>query len=95
MQCPICNKHTMLETELLPELSGMACTACTGVWIKRATYEAWLAKQPGDLPETDQVTELRDTEPRKARICPQCQHLLLPYRVEHGIPFSIDDSETK
>lgn len=27
MQCPICKKHTMLETELLPELSGMACTA--------------------------------------------------------------------
>ena len=78
MQCPIGKKHTLLEGEIAPGLSGMTCTECSGVWIKRAKYDAWLAKQPSDQPETGVVSDLRDTEPRKARICPECQHLLLP-----------------
>ncbi len=57
MQCPTCKKHTMLEAEVAPGLSGMTCTECSGVWIKRTKYDTWLAKQPGDQPETGFVTE--------------------------------------
>ena len=31
-----------------------------------------------------------DDDTRVAKICPQCGHLLLPYRVGHGLAFSID-----
>jgi len=100
MQCPICKKHTMNPVDLAPDLSGLACSDCTGVWIARTEYDKWRAKQPADLPEvaiTDKgaadkqkSAQVAVAEPHKAKICPQCGHLLLPYRVGHGLSFSID-----
>jgi Zn-finger nucleic acid-binding protein len=80
----------MNRVDLAPGLPGLACSGCSGVWVARASYDAWRAKQPRDLPETAGVAELGATDTHKAKICPQCGHLLLPYRVGHGLPFSID-----
>jgi Zn-finger nucleic acid-binding protein len=90
MQCPLCKKHTMAATDLAPGLTGQTCSECSGVWLDRARYDAWRAKQPGDLPETNTPTQLAISDTHKAKICPQCGHLLLPYRVGHGLSFSID-----
>lgn len=90
MQCPLCQKQTMVLADLAPGLAGLTCGACAGVWVDRARYDAWRATLPGDLPET--ATPLREevAETRQAKICPQCGHLLLPYRVGHGLAFAID-----
>jgi Zn-finger nucleic acid-binding protein len=90
MQCPLCKKNTMNSTELLPDLKGLTCNECFGVWLDRSKYDAWRAKQPRDLPETSTPAHLAVSETHKAKICPQCGHLLLPYRVGHGLAFSID-----
>jgi Zn-finger nucleic acid-binding protein len=90
MQCPVCKKHTLNAVELAPGLSGVRCSECSGTWIPRSKYDEWRAKQPGDLPETNAPAQAGVTGPHKAKICPQCGHLLLPYRVGHGLSFSID-----
>ena len=90
MECPLCKKHTMNPISLLPDLSALVCSECAGLWIARTNYDAWRAKQPGDLPETTTPIQVTVTQVHKPKICPQCNHLLLPYRVGHGLPFSID-----
>lgn len=90
MQCPLCKKHTMALADLAPNLTGQTCSACSGVWLDRAKYDAWRAKQAVDLPETKTPAQIAISDTHKAKICPQCGHLLLPYRVGHGLSFSID-----
>lgn len=90
MQCPVCKKHTMDAVDLLPDLPGFVCSECTGVWINGTAYDIWHAKQPGNLPENTTAAAVAVTDTHKAKICPQCGHLLLPYRVGNGLSFSID-----
>ena len=90
MQCPVCRKHTMGPTEAAHELTGQACSGCAGVWIDRTRYESWRTRHPADVPATDAPVQLAAAETRGAKVCPSCGRLLLPYRVGHGLPFSID-----
>ena len=101
MQCPVCKKHMISPVDLAPDLSGLGCGECAGVWIAGAEYDIWRTQQPGDLPEpptiaketvadTQKTAQGAVTDMRKTKICPQCGHLLLPYRVGHGLSFSID-----
>ena len=80
----------MVAVELAPDLTGLACGKCFGVWLDRARYDAWRAKHPDDLPETTAPAQVNVTDTHQAKICPQCGRLLLPYRVGHGLSFSID-----
>ena len=90
MQCPLCKKHTLEQTDLAPDLTGLACRDCAGVWIARNNYDSWRARQSGDRQEAATATEFAVTETHKAKLCPQCGHLMLPYRVGHGLAFAID-----
>lgn len=90
MRCPLCKKSTMAPVELAPGLTGSACSACSGVWIARDAYDTWRAGHPGNLPETPTAAQIAVADSHQAKLCPQCGHLLLPYRVGHGLPFSID-----
>jgi len=90
MQCPVCTDGAMSPIELAPDFAGLTCGECSGVWIARGNYDAWRAKQPGDLPEVPAPAQIAVGDTRKAKICPQCAHLMLPYRIGHGLSFSID-----
>ena len=90
VQCPLCKKHTLNPVDLAPELSGSVCSECNGTWIARSSYDAWRTRLPGDMPETGMGAEIAVTDTHKPKLCPQCGHLLLPYRVGHGLSFSID-----
>jgi Zn-finger nucleic acid-binding protein len=80
----------MADVDLAPGLAGLACSECSGVWLDRVKYDAWRARMPGDLPETDAPAQITVSDIQGAKICPKCGHLLLPYRVGHGLSFSID-----
>lgn len=90
MQCPICRKYTFTAIDLAPGLSGLTCSDCAGVWIARSEYDSWRDRQTGELPETATAAKIAVTDTHTAKVCPQCGHLLLPYRVGHGLSFSID-----
>ena len=90
MKCPLCKTPSLDATVLAPDLEGCICGECNGVWIARAKYDAWRKRLPKDIPETASDAEFSVNDTRGAKICPQCGHLLLPYRVGHGLAFSID-----
>jgi len=90
MLCPVCKKHTMETAELAPGLSGLQCTACAGTWIPRSNYDAWRARLPAGMQEINTPAQIGNTEARQGKLCPQCGHLLLPYKVGHGLSFAID-----
>jgi len=80
----------MTAVDLVSGLSGARCGECAGVWVGRGNYDSWRTKHPGDIPENPVPVQLAANEPHTSKVCPQCGHLLLPYRVGHGLPFSID-----
>ena len=90
MNCPLCKTSVLASAELADGLSGLTCETCGGTWVARDRYDAWRAKLPGALPETALAVSLSEDEAQAANVCPQCGHLLLPYRVGHGLSFSID-----
>ncbi len=90
MLCPLCQKQTMTAVDFAPDLTGLACSGCLGVWLARGNYDAWRARQPAAQPETATAAQMEFTDTHQAKLCPECGHLLLPYRVGHGLPFSID-----
>ena len=90
MLCPLCKTQAISVVALEPDLPGCACSACGGVWVSRANYDAWRVKQPATIPENPAAVAMAVSDTHTAKICPECQHLLLPYRVGHGLSFSID-----
>jgi len=90
MKCPVCKKCSMNSVDIATDLTALTCRECSGVWFDRDKYDAWRAKHPADLPETNTPAQLGVSESHKAKICPQCGHLMLPYRIGHGLSFSVD-----
>lgn len=90
MECPLCMKPTMKPANLLPDLSGSTCSECSGVWIARAGYDFWRVRQSASVSAASEPAEFTSADVHKAKTCPECRHLLLPYRVGHGLAFSID-----
>lgn len=90
MHCPICKKASLKNVELAPDLTGKACEICAGTWVPRHNYDLWRKRHPGDRPEHDAPASSAITDRTGAKICPDCGHLLLPYRIGHGLPFALD-----
>jgi Zn-finger nucleic acid-binding protein len=91
MNCPNC-KHAPLEaTTLEPGLAAQRCITCAGIWLPSNNYREWRERQSGDLPELPEVSaELTVSDSSTAKTCPDCGHLLLPYRIGHGLTFALD-----
>jgi Zn-finger nucleic acid-binding protein len=90
MQCPVCKKKTMDQVIIEQDLHVAKCMGCTGIWIARAQYEAWRSRHPADMPEWITQAELTAIDVPGAKLCPECGHVLLKYRVGHGLEFSIE-----
>lgn len=94
MNCPVCETHPLLMPEMLepPSLQAHRCPECGGHWVRLSDYWRWRAESGPDLPETpprpEDMATVQDTRGIKA--CPDCKHLLTPYRIGHGIPFALD-----
>ena len=74
-----------------PALSVLQCPSCAGAWIPRTKYDAWIVRTGSVMPETTPPSELQVKDIAQAKVCPQCSHLLLKYRIGHGLAFLIDN----
>lgn len=91
MQCPICAPVTLQATILDTNLATQQCPRCEGLFISSADYWTWRQQHGPDLPEqSDPKPTLPSTESSRAKQCPFCNHLLLPYKIALDIPFTVD-----
>jgi Zn-finger nucleic acid-binding protein len=92
MKCPVCKSSYLhsLETEELPQ--RLVCDDCGGIWIKAFQYWKWLEAHGANLPErpSEESTKLPVADSTKAKLCPECGHILTRRMVGHGIDFQID-----
>src|SRR6185437_6632571 len=80
-----------IDHELPDGPSSHRCGQCGGQWVESKRYWAWIEspdrKQP-PAPSTDAQFTVVDSI--KAKICPECGHLLTRAKVGHGVNFHID-----
>ena len=92
MQCPVCKTAELVSHELESGLVSRQCPVCGGQWLPSYQYWKWREQHAQSLPETTpgQGPGLTIVESDRPKLCPECGHILLPYRVGHDLDFSLD-----
>jgi len=91
MHCPVCGTTILSYKQLDEGLEAKECSTCGGHWISSSDYWDWLDKHGETLPEksfSDILFDIKDLD--KAILCPDCGHILLKFKVGHGIDFFLD-----
>ncbi len=92
MKCPSCRSiasNTISPTE---DLTALICSKCEGYWIRSEEYWKWKEKHPEIMPEKtdDEISELPVEDSSSAKICPECNKILLRYEVGHATGLTLD-----
>lgn len=92
LQSPVCPGATMRRTEIEPGLFAYTCPQTRGIWIPLLSYLDWKEHHGHDPqpPGTDYALLPEDDTDQRTLICPESGHLLIRYRVGHGLKFHID-----
>ena len=91
MQCPVCKTKRCSPVELDQELKAASCETCGGHWISHQNYSTWLKHHGDTLPEKPfPEVEFDVDDVQEAKLCPNCEKILLKYKVGHGLHFFVD-----
>lgn len=93
MRCPVCPDHEMTPRGLECGPLSHGCPNCHGRWIPSHLYWRWREAHPENLPElpVDAAPPCPPVaESGRGKLCPECRHVLLPYKVGHSLAFSLD-----
>lgn len=91
MLCPVCKTKRCSTIELEENLKAASCEKCGGHWISRRNYSAWLKQHretPLERPYSEIELDVDDV--REVKICPECNRILMKYRVGQGLDFFVD-----
>jgi Zn-finger nucleic acid-binding protein len=91
MNCPVCKTVSLATAELESDLVAFTCRQCGGDWVRDSLYRSWREKQGEDLPEKpgDGAT-IQLTNVEFARLCPDCNRILVKYKVGRDVNFTVD-----
>jgi len=91
MDCPVCKTVALTDVVLEADLWTQHCDNCGGHWIGLNAYRAWLDLQSEILPEKAPSSETPEAMTvKRAKLCPQCDHLLLKYKLGRGTEITLD-----
>ena len=92
MNCPICKTVTLSRSESPEQLKFFTCKTCKGRWLQSYQYWKWKDKQGKYLPEksVSETSDLPVKDSEHAKLCPECDHILIRFPVGHGIEFTLD-----
>jgi len=91
MRCPVCKRGRCEPEELCDGLEVVTCPACGGHWIPSGNYSAWLKEHGEGMPGGESAEiEIDVSDVHGAKVCPDCEKILLKYKVGHGLEFFID-----
>lgn len=91
MKCPVCKTTELQPISLEQKLLASTCENCGGRWVSSTDYWGWLEQQDStssEEPFAEVVFEVNDTV--AAKLCPDCGHILIKYKVGHGLNFFLD-----
>lgn len=89
MECPVCKGVVLRHVKLEKNLPAAHCPQCGGHWIGAEEYHAWLATL-GEAAREASADAPEAVDTPRALVCPQCDHLMLKYRVGRDIAFRLD-----
>ena len=90
MKCPLCQKPELQQVEIEENLVANDCPQCQGYWITSYNYWNWLKKHGETLPEKPAEVSFDVNDSQGAKLCPQCDRILIKYKVGRGIDFFLD-----
>lgn len=92
LHSPVFPDVEMRRSEIEPGLFAFNCPKSAGVWIPLVSFLDWKAHHEHDEPPSDTYYAFlpEDDSHQRALICPETGHLLIRYRVGHGLKFHID-----
>jgi len=91
MNCPICGTVILEPANLDQNLPAHACAECGGAWLSSNEYWRWLEAHGPTLPEKPyEGPDITPADNSRAKICPECGHLMLRYTVGHGTGIALD-----
>jgi Zn-finger nucleic acid-binding protein len=91
MRCPACNTVALTFIYLESNLPSHLCQTCEGHWVSSSEYEAWLKQHGERLPEKPfEGTPLHVPDHSRAKLCPECECILIKYEVGHGLSFTLE-----
>jgi Zn-finger nucleic acid-binding protein len=89
MKCLSCGEHTLKYDQTEDGLRMQKCHECGGKWISSNDYIRWRDSHTGQTEVRIQARiDVHDT--KKPKMCPDCRHILMPYRVLPAEEFRID-----
>jgi hypothetical protein len=96
MKCPGCKTEELDFSPLESNLTSRHCDKCGGNWIPSFEYWKWRDQHKEGPPETAMERTSAPnpvTDALIAKLCPECNKILIKYRVGHGARFSLDHND--
>ena len=90
MKCPVCRTELLHATTIEGGLPVGTCYNCGGNWLSSDDYQQWLNDQDDPGAQRDDERPLPVSDTSKAKLCPECGHILIKYKVGHDIDFTLD-----
>lgn len=91
MHCPFCESATLISKEIITNLHAHECSKCHGHWIASTDYQKYLTnKLTSREPVTFEEVTHQPEDSLKGMICPDCGHILVKFKIGHGIDFYLD-----
>ena len=82
MHCPSCKDHILKPVKLEKNLPARQCGHCEGVLLDLLYYRSWAEQQPSSSDENPTHVPLEKlTDTSEAMTCPQCEKLMVKYRI--------------
>jgi Zn-finger nucleic acid-binding protein len=91
MKCPVCKNEELRAVRLELGLSAFTCDSCGGNWIPSLQYWNWLEQHGPTMPEKPaEGAAVVVSDRQQAKLCPDCQRIMLRYKVGHGLGFYVE-----
>ena len=90
MKCPLCKTIALQTITLEEHLKAENCQKCQGSWISSERYWQWLDIHGDILPEKIPEIHFDTKDSQQAKLCPECNRILVKYKVGHGVNFFLD-----
>ncbi len=90
MHCPVCKSSTLRSDSLDDGLPAYFCDTCGGIWIGFPQYWRWAQQQDAIFPNPLGDVPIPVETACRAKLCPDCGHILTRYQVWPAVKFYLD-----